>query len=150
MCNWIEKCVLRAYDHWPGWVWVMHVAFQGCCYLHLFMALLDGWLRNEVICSSPGMRDQGCRCGWAPLGRTRNARLVGFVFGGEWWWWEAGETERNRKKKRMESITYLDIGKQTGRHEKLQPLTGEWVSRKERALANKQVEGMTSSHIEGD
>lgn len=55
----------------------MHVAFQGRCYLHLLMALLDGRLPNEVICSSLGMRDQGCRCGWAPLGRTRNARSSG-------------------------------------------------------------------------
>lgn len=97
----------------------MHVAFQGCCYLHLLMALLDGRLPNEVICSNLGMRDQGCTCGWAPLGRTRKAHLVGFVFGDEWWGWEAGEKERNGKK-RMENITYPGIGKQTGTHEKLQ------------------------------
>lgn len=98
----------------------MHVAFQGCCYLHLLMALLDGWFPNEVICSSLGMRDQGCRCGWAPLGRTRNAHLVGFVFGGKRRGSEGaeGKAERNRKK-RMENITYLGMEKETGRHEKL-------------------------------
>ena len=67
----LKNVYSRAYDHWPARVWVMHVAFQGCRYLHLLMALLDGRLPNEVTRSSPGMRAQGCECGWAPLGRTR-------------------------------------------------------------------------------
>lgn len=96
----------------------MHVAFQGCCYLHLLMALLDGQLPNEVICSSLGMRDQGCRCGWAPLGRARNAHLVGFMFGHEWWGKGGKQETGEKKKKRVKNgkhylSRYGEIDRQT-------------------------------------
>lgn len=132
MCNWIEKCVLRAYDHWPGWVWVMHVAFQGCCYLHLLMALLDGQLPNEVICSSLGMRDQGCRCGWAPLGRTRDAHLVGRLCV---WWRVVGARRgaRDRKKGgKMNGKHYLSRYRGNRQTWKTTAVTRVWVNRIEK------------------
>lgn len=42
MCNWLEECVLRAYDPWASADGVMHVAFKGHCYFHLLMAFRDG------------------------------------------------------------------------------------------------------------
>lgn len=88
----------------------MHVAFQGCCYLHLLMALLDGRLPNEVICSSLGMRDQGCRCGWAPLGRTRNTHLGRLcVWSGEVGVGAGGGDRKKLEKKKKEWTLLIQV-----------------------------------------
>lgn len=86
----------------------MHVAFQGCRYLHLLMALLDGRLPNEVTTRQPGDEGPRLQMWLGSIRQDQECSLVGFVFGGKWWGWEAGQTERiNGEKKEWKTLLIL-------------------------------------------